>query len=212
MNEMSRLKEKMIKQLKAEGREKDIDKELKKIRKPATDKDLAFLTGSDFTDYMNDMKIVQNFASQNREMMAEIILKEMGFAESARFETIHNYIDFGRMVLRKGAVSSEAGETLLIPINMRDGSLLCVGKGNENWNVSAPHGAGRLMSRSKAKEMIDMDEYRSSMKNIYSTSVVLATLDEAPQAYKSIDEIISTIKDTADVIDTIKPIYNFKAH
>jgi len=148
----------------------------------------------------------------NRDTMAEIILREMGWSESARFETIHNYIDFKRMILRKGAVSSEEGETLLIPINMRDGSLLCVGKGNENWNYSAPHGAGRLMSRSKAKIAIPMEDFIQSMNNIYTTSVVAETLDEAPQAYKSIEEIKSAITDTVDIIDTIKPLYNFKAH
>jgi len=158
------------------------------------------------------MRIVQQFASLNRATMADIILKEAGLQEESRFETIHNYIDFNRMILRKGAVSAENGETLLIPINMRDGSLLCVGKGNEEWNYSAPHGAGRLMSRSKAKELLNMEEFTSSMKEVYSTSVVTETLDEAPQAYKSIEEIMSTITDTVEIIDIIKPIYNFKAH
>jgi RNA-splicing ligase RtcB len=144
--------------------------------------------------------------------MAEIIIKAMNFNEYSRFETIHNYIDFKRMILRKGAVSAELGETLLIPINMRDGSLICVGKGNAEWNYSAPHGAGRLMSRSKAKEIIDMNEFIESMKNIYSTSVVKETIDEAPQVYKSIEEIKNAIIDTVDFIDTIKPLYNFKAH
>ena len=211
-NEMSKVIKNMINKLKSEGREKEIATEIKKVKKPVTNKDLAFLTGNDFTDYMNDMAIVQKFATLNRETMAEIILKETGLQENDRFETIHNYIDFKRMILRKGAVSAENGETLLIPINMRDGSLLCVGKGNENWNYSAPHGAGRLMSRSKAKEAINMADFVETMKDIYTTSVVTETLDEAPQAYKSIEEIKSAITDTVDIIGVIKPLYNFKAH
>jgi len=212
VNEMSKVVKSAIDKLKAEGREKEIASEIKKLKKPMTDKDLAFLSGNDFDDYMNDMAIVQKFASLNRETMAEIILKEAGLQEAERFETIHNYIDFKRLILRKGAVSAENGETLLIPINMRDGSLLCVGKGNENWNYSAPHGAGRLMSRSKAKETLDMTEFVESMKNIYTTSVVTETLDEAPQAYKPIEEIKAAITDTVDIIGMIKPLYNFKAH
>lgn len=211
-NEMGTIAKNLIQKLKAEGREKEIASELKKIKKPVTDKELAYLTGYDFKDYMNDMAIVQKFATLNRQTMAEIILKEAGLQETERFETIHNYIDFNRMILRKGAVSAEKNETLLIPINMRDGSLLCVGKGNNDWNFSAPHGAGRLMSRSKAKELINMDEFKKSMEGIYSSSVVKATLDEAPQAYKSIDEIKNAITDTVDIIAVIKPIYNFKSH
>ena len=211
-NEMSKVIKNTIDKLKAEGRENEIPVEIKKIKKPVTDKDLAFLTGDDFSDYMNDMAIVQKFATLNRETMAEIIIKEAGLNETERFETIHNYIDFRRMILRKGAVSAEKGEVLLIPINMRDGSLLCVGKGNEDWNYSAPHGAGRLMSRSKAKESIQMVDFIDTMKDIYTTSVVTETLDEAPQAYKSIKEISTAITDTVDIIGVIKPIYNFKAH
>lgn len=201
-----------IERLKKEGREKEIAVEIEKIKKPIRDKDLAYLEGCDFDDYMNDMSIVQKFASINRETIAEIILKEVGLQESERFETIHNYIDFKRMILRKGAVSAEKGEKLLIPINMRDGSLLCVGKGNEDWNYSAPHGAGRLFSRSKAKEVINIDDFENSMKGVYSTSVGAGTLDEAPQAYKSIDEIRSAITDTVDIVGAIKPLYNFKSH
>lgn len=212
VNEMSKIVKNTIDKLKSEGKQKDIANEIKKIKKPVTDKELAFLSGNDFNDYMNDMYIVQKFATLNRETIAEIILKETGLQESERFETIHNYIDFKRMILRKGAVSAENGETLLIPINMRDGSLLCVGKGNENWNYSAPHGAGRLMSRSKAKEAINMDDFIESMKDVYTTSVVVETLDEAPQAYKSIEEIKTAITDTVDIIGVIKPLYNFKAH
>lgn len=211
-NEMSTITANLIKQLKKEGREKEIASEIKKIKKPRTDKDLAYLKGDDFKDYINDMAIVQRYATINRETMADILIKEMGFNESERFETIHNYIDFKRMILRKGAVSSEKGEILLIPINMRDGSLLCVGRGNEDWNYSAPHGAGRLMSRRKAKESINIDAFIDSMKDIYSTSVMPETLDEAPQAYKSIDEIMRCISETCDVIGVIKPLYNFKSH
>lgn len=212
VNEMKTIVENTINKLKSEGREKEISVEIKKIKKPKTDKNLAYLSGSDFNDYINDMKIVQNFAITNREVMANIILKEMGINEIDRFETIHNYIDFSRMILRKGAVSAEKNEKLLIPINMRDGSLLCIGKGNDNWNYSAPHGAGRLMSRSKAKEIIDMDDFVKSMSDIHSTSVLKETIDEAPQAYKSIDEIKDAIKDSVSIIDTIKPLYNYKAH
>lgn len=212
VNEMGKVKDALVKKLKAEGKSKDIDKELKKIQKPSADKDLACLTGSDFDDYMNDMSIVQKYAVLNRETMANIIIKEMDFTKDSSFETIHNYIDFKRMILRKGAVSAELGETLLIPINMRDGSLLCVGKGNEEWNYSAPHGAGRLFSRSKAKELIKIDDFIDSMKDVYSTSVMQSTLDEAPQAYKDIEEIKNAITDTVDIIGVLKPIYNFKSH
>lgn len=211
-NEMGRVVKNMIEKLKSQGREKDISLELKNLKKPSADKDLAYLTGSDFDDYMNDMAIVQEFASLNRATMAEIILRECRLHESERFETVHNYIDFKRMILRKGAVSAEDGEILLIPINMRDGSLLCVGKGNAEWNYSAPHGAGRLMSRRKAKEIIKMDDFVESMKGVYTTSVVESVVDEAPQAYKSIKEIMSAITETVDIIGVIKPIYNFKAH
>jgi len=211
-NEMGKIKDALIKKLKAEGRMKDIDSEVKKLQKPVVNKELAFLVGQEFEDYMNDMAITQRFAKLNREIMAKIIVKEMGFNVESSFDTIHNYIDFRRKILRKGAVSAEKGELLLIPINMRDGSLLCVGKGNEDWNYSAPHGAGRLMSRSKAKQLIDMNDFKETMKGIHSSSVVIETLDEAPQAYKSIDEIKTAIVDTVDIIDVIKPQYNFKAH
>ncbi len=212
VNEMSTIKSKLIEALKRQGREKDIDNELKKLQKPKANKDLAFVENQDFEDYINDMKIVQNFASLNRKVMAEVILKEMGLNIADQFETIHNYIDIRNMILRKGAVSAQDGEILLIPINMRDGALICRGKGNEDWNHSAPHGAGRLMSRSKAKELISMDDYSESMRDIFSTSVSTSTLDEAPHAYKSMSEIIGTISDTAEIVDIIKPIYNFKAN
>jgi RNA-splicing ligase RtcB len=157
------------------------------------------------------MKIVQQFAALNRATMANIIIEAMGLTETSRFETIHNYIDFSRMILRKGAVRAEAAERLLIPINMRDGSLICIGKGNPDWNYSAPHGAGRLMSRSKAKEQLSMEEYQTSMNGIYTTSVTQSTIDEAPQAYKPMEEIVRMVADTVEIDDIIKPVYNFKA-
>ena len=157
------------------------------------------------------MELVQQYASANRATIADIIIDKMQLKEDSRFETIHNYIDFERMILRKGAVSAEKDELLLIPLNMRDGSLLCVGKGNENWNYSAPHGAGRVMSRGEAKRQIDMQDFIHAMKNVYTTTAVAATIDEAPQAYKPSDEIMNAIADTADIIDVLKPIYNFKS-
>ena len=212
VNEMKKVTSNLINKLKSEGREKEINEQLKLIQKPSADKDLACLEGNDFDDYLHDMAITQMFAVENRDMIANIILKNTGLIEDFRFETIHNYIDFNRMILRKGAVSAELNETLLIPINMRDGSLLCKGKGNEEWNFSAPHGAGRLMSRSKAKENISLESFEDTMKGIYTSSVMESTIDEAPQAYKDMDEIVRNIRDTVEVMDIIKPIYNFKAH
>lgn len=202
----------LIEKLKEDGREKDIQSEIKKLQLPNVNRELAYLTGSDFDDYMNDMRITQEFAYLNRIIMSDIIINEMGFEVESAFVTIHNYIDFDDMILRKGAVSAKKGELLLIPINMRDGSILAVGKGNEDWNYSAPHGAGRLMSRTKAKENINIEEFKETMKDVYSTSVNKSTLDEAPQVYKSIDEIIETTKDTIDIISILKPVYNFKSH
>ena len=157
------------------------------------------------------MEIVQEYAALNRKTIAEIICKKAGLQIRSSIETIHNYIDTKNMILRKGAVSAQKGQLLLIPMNMRDGSLICMGKGNEDWNCSAPHGAGRLMSRSKAKQNIALEEYEDSMKDIYTTSVSYSTLDEAPQAYKPMEEIMECIQDTVNIIDIIKPIYNFKA-
>ena len=212
VNEMSHIKANLITELKKQGREKEIDSELKRLKKPKANKDLAHLEGNDFEDYINDMKIVQDYASLNREMMALVILKELGLSVSYRFQSIHNYIDITNMIMRKGAVSARDGETLLIPINMRDGALLCKGKGNPDWNYSAPHGAGRLMSRKKAKETISFQEYADTMKGIYSTSVVQDTIDEAPQAYKPMSEIIEATADTLEIIKVLKPIYNYKDH
>ena len=157
------------------------------------------------------MKIIQQFAVLNRKAMTEVILRGMNLTETERFTTIHNYIDTDIMILRKGAVSAKRGERLLIPINMRDGSLICVGKGNDDWNQSAPHGAGRLMSRKAAFRTLSMDEYSSEMRGVFTTSVNKDTLDESPMAYKPIDEIVAHIAPTADIVERVRPVYNFKA-
>jgi tRNA-splicing ligase RtcB len=205
-------RELLIAKLKKEGRQNEIGKELKKLKKPVINKDLAYLTGIDFDNYMHDMKLMQEYAVLNRKTIASIILKEARLSAMHSFETIHNYIDFNRMILRKGAVSAEIGETLLIPINMRDGSIIAKGKGNADWNYSAPHGAGRLMGRKEAHRKLDFGEFKEQMKDVYSTSVLTETLDEAPNAYKPMNEILEAISETADVLEIIKPIYNFKAH
>jgi len=174
-------------------------------------KDLAYVEGVLFDDYIHDMKIMQRFAVLNRMAMMDVILVGMRLSTVEQFTTIHNYIDADSMILRKGAVSAGLGERLLIPINMRDGSLICVGKGNPEWNFSAPHGAGRLMSRSAAFAQLSMEQYNAEMNGIFSTCVLPDTLDESPMAYKPMDEIISQISPTAEIIAKIKPMYNFKA-
>lgn len=205
-------KKELIAVLKAQGREKEIFSELQKLSQPKFAKELAYLEGKDFEDYINDMEIVQQFASLNRKTIAELILGHMDLHVVSTFETIHNYIDTKHMILRKGAVSAQKGEKFIVPINMRDGSLICIGKGNEDWNCSAPHGAGRLMSRNKAKEIVSMNEYKDAMSGIYTTSVNDSTIDEAPQVYKPIDEIMKSIEPTSDIVEVIKPIYNYKAN
>lgn len=212
VNSLTDKKKEMIERLKAQGREKDINTELRKLQKSKVSKELAYVEGQDFEDYINDMEIVQQFASLNRKTIAKLITEYMSWHIVDTFETIHNYIDIKNMILRKGAVSAQKGERFIVPINMRDGSLICIGKGNEDWNYSAPHGAGRLMSRSKAKETISMNEYKDAMNGIYTTSVNDATIDEAPQVYKPIEEIMKAIKPTADIVEVVKPIYNFKAN
>ena len=157
------------------------------------------------------MKLTQQFAMLNRKAMVDVIMKGMGFTAVEAFTTIHNYIDTDAMILRKGSVSAKAGEKLLIPINMRDGSLICIGKGNEDWNCSAPHGAGRLMSRRAAFGALSMEEFQKEMEGIYTTCVVPDTLDESPMAYKRMDEIVAQIGPTAEIIERIRPVYNFKA-
>ena len=173
--------------------------------------DLCYLSGRYLEDYLHDIKICQDFAKKNREKMAEIILEKTKIKALEAFHTIHNYIDTDEMILRKGSIAAHKGEKVLIPINMRDGSILALGKGNPEWNYSAPHGAGRLMSRTKAKETLAMDTYKESMNGIYTSSVNESTIDEAPMAYKSINDIIDVIEEAVDIIEVIKPIYNFKA-
>lgn len=174
-------------------------------------KNLAYLEGENLKDYLHDLHIAQTYAALNRNRMAEVIREKMGWNFTESFTTVHNYIDLESMILRKGAVSAKKGEKLIIPINMRDGSFICIGKGNEDWNYSAPHGAGRLMSRTKAKENIRMDDFKASMKGIYTTSVNIKTLDEAPFAYKPYQEILDNVRDTVEVVKRLKPVYNFKA-
>lgn len=203
-----------IEQLKAEGRFQEIQATIKDLKAQThidLPKDLAYVQGELFEDYIHDMKIVQRFAILNRQAMVSVILEEMGLHEVERFTTIHNYIDTDAMILRKGAVSAKAGEKLLIPINMRDGSLICIGKGNPEWNFSAPHGAGRLMSRNAALRVLSMEQYQSEMEGIFSTCVVKDTLDESPMAYKNMDEIVGQITPTAEIVERIRPVYNFKA-
>ena len=173
--------------------------------------DLCYLYGTYLEDYLHDVEICQQFAQRSRERMAEIILEKTGMTAIYSFHTIHNYIDTKEMILRKGSIAAHDGELVLIPINMRDGSVLARGKGNPEWNYSAPHGAGRLMSRTKARETLDLEAYRKTMEGIYTTSVNEATIDEAPMAYKSLEDIIDIIRESVDVIEILKPIYNFKA-
>ena len=204
----------LIAQLKAEGREKEISRELKKLKnlkQTNIPKSLAYVSGRLFDEYIDDMKLVQKFAELNRQAMADEIVKGMKLHIEEQFTTIHNYIDTDEKILRKGAVSARDGERLLIPINMRDGSLICTGLGNEDWNYSAPHGAGRLMSRAEAKQTFTVSEYKKQMADIYTTSVSRETLDECPMAYKDMSSILENITPTARVDRIIRPIYNFKA-
>lgn len=206
--------ERLIAELKAQGKEKSIQKSiaaLKNTKRTNIPKQLAYVEGELFDRYIHDMKIVQKYAELNRQAMTDEIIKGMKLHAEEQFTTVHNYIDTKAMILRKGSVSAEKGEKLLIPINMRDGSLICIGKGNEDWNRSAPHGAGRLMSRGAAKESFTVSEFKKQMEGIYTTSVNKDTLDECPMAYKGMDDIVDNIGDTADIERVIKPIYNFKA-
>lgn len=206
-----KLLEEITAKLKAENRHSEIQNALKEIGKFNVHKESAWLEDQDFKNYINDMKIIQEYASENRR---EITKKLLAFIKpkliGEEFETIHNYIDVDNMIVRKGAISAQKGEKLLIPINMRDGCIIGVGKGNEDWNYSAPHGAGRIMSRNEAKKNISIDKFKESMSNIYSSSVVESTIDESPFAYKDLDYILENIKDTVAVLEVIKPIYNFK--
>ncbi|MGI6536897.1 MAG: RtcB family protein [Caldicoprobacterales bacterium] len=206
--------EALIASLKAEGREKEINKALKALRKSKRSdipKALCYVSGRLFEEYIHDMKIIQKFAALNRKAIVDEIVRGLDLTPVDSFTTIHNYIDTDSMILRKGAVSAKAGERLLIPINMRDGSLICIGKGNKDWNYSAPHGAGRIMSRTQAKKSFSLSEFKKEMDGIYTSSVNKDTLDECPMAYKSMDDIIKHIADTVEIERIIRPIYNFKA-
>ena len=210
-------RDEIIRTYKEQGRRKEIQAALKELHfevyegQPSMPADLCYLSGKYLEDYLHDVEICQRFARRSREKMAEIILERTGMTGGEAFHTIHNYIDTDEMILRKGAIAAHAGEKVLIPINMRDGSVLAVGKGNPEWNYSAPHGAGRIMSRTKAKNEFSLDEYRKEMTGVYTTSVNEYTLDEAPMAYKSLEDIINVIRESVDVIDVMKTIYNFKA-
>lgn len=204
----------LIKTLKAQGKDRQIEGEIKKLKstkRTNIPKALAYAEGELFDEYIHDMKIVQAFAAVNRAAMCDEIIKGMKLHVAERFTTVHNYIDTENMILRKGSVSAQEGERLLIPINMRDGSLICIGKGNTDYNCSAPHGAGRLMSRAKAKESFTVSEFKKQMSGIFTTSVNKFTLDECPMAYKSLEDIVNNIHDTVEICKIIKPIYNFKA-
>jgi len=210
-------RDELIRTYKEQGRRKEIQKVLKEMEKewkakePTIPADLCYVYGEYLEDYLHDVELCQKFAKRSRERMAEIILERTGMKALSSFHTIHNYIDTQEMILRKGAIAAHKDELVLIPINMRDGSVLARGKGNPEWNYSAPHGAGRIMSRTKAKETLDLETYKATMAGIYTTSVNEATLDEAPMAYKSLNDIIDVIEESVDVIEVLKPIYNFKA-
>ena len=212
--------EQLISDYKKQGRKDELQEAIKELRKNfiakevQLPKELCYLSGKYRDQYLHDMAICQEYATLNRQMIAKIILKQLldrSLEEFDYFETIHNYIDHDENIMRKGAVSAKLNEKILIPINMRDGSLICLGKGNEEWNQSAPHGAGRLYSRQKAKELFSLNEFEDQMQGIYSTSINQHTLDECPMAYKSMDDIVNNIGETATIIQVIKPIYNFKA-
>ena len=219
-DKLFRQQNELIARYKAEGRRSEIQAAIKELRSSFqahecfTPRELCYLTGEYREMYLHDMRICQEFASLNRVTIAGLILSAafgMELSDCQRFETIHNYIDHESNIVRKGAVSAKKGEKLLIPINMRDGSLICIGKGNPEWNCSAPHGAGRMFSRNAAKEKFTLDEFQNSMEGIYSTSIHLSTIDECPMAYKSMEDIVDNIPPTAEIVRIIKPVYNFKA-
>ncbi|MCR5023656.1 MAG: RtcB family protein [Lachnospiraceae bacterium] len=215
--DIKELRKELIDRLTREGNKKAISKELKKLNDAYKNTqidvphDLAYVQDDDFKDYIHDMKLAQEHAMINRRTIADIILQYAKLHEVESFDTIHNYIDTENMILRKGAISARKDEKVLIPMNMRDGSLICIGKGNPDWNYSAPHGAGRIMSRSKARESISMDDFRASMDGIYTSCINQSTIDESAFAYKPMQEIIDNIQDTVEIVDIIKPIYNYKA-
>lgn len=207
-------RDQITKELTEANRANEIEAELKKIsaiRPINFCNDFAYCEGDLFTNYIHDMKIMQEYAKYNRLAILDEILNHLNISAINIFTTLHNYIDMDNMILRKGAVSAQKGEKLIIPMNMRDGSLICIGKGNSDWNYSAPHGAGRLLNRSEAKELISLEEYKNSMSGIYTTSVNQSTIDESPMAYKPMQEIIENVQDTVEIECIIKPLYNFKA-
>lgn len=208
----SQEKSAIIEQLKRQGREQEIQQTLTQMPKVHIQKELAYVQGEAFKDYLNDMDIAQKYAELNRRAMLDILLTRMGWQAMDSFSTVHNYIDMDNLILRKGAVSAQKDERLIIPLNMRDGSIIAYGKGNADWNFSAPHGAGRLMSRSKAKSEVTLKDFQDTMKDVWSTSVKASTLDESPMAYKPMDEIITHVQDTVTIDQIIKPLYNFKAN
>jgi len=209
--------EALITEYKAAGRRSELSEAIKELRrnhkthKTNVPKELAYLTGQYKDNYLHDMAICQEYAIINRATIGEIIVEQMALTPMGSFETIHNYIDIEDGIIRKGAISAKQGERLLIPLNMRDGCIIGVGKGNPDWNCSAPHGAGRIMSRMKAKEHFSMEEYQRSMEGIFSTSINTDTLDELPMAYKQMTDIVDVIGDTVEIECIIKPVYNFKA-
>ena len=212
--------ERIKKEYKAAGRRSEIHDILMELHRnfrqtaPDVPVDLCFLTGKYSQNYLYDMKICQEFADENRHMIAKQIIEHYGFSPVSEFSTVHNYIDHESNIIRKGSVSAKNGEKLLIPINMRDGSLICIGKGNEDWNCSAPHGAGRLFSRTEAFNRFTVEEFEKTMKDagVFTTCVNHSTLDESPFAYKGMDDIVSNIEPTAEIVKVIKPVYNFKAN
>ena len=218
MEDYFKQREEIIRTYKEQGRRSEIQSALKallhqkEVKEASMPEDLCYLYDKYFEDYLADVEICQQFARRNRELIAEVILGRCGLTAVDAFHTIHNYIDTDEMILRKGAIAAHKGEKVLIPINMRDGSVLAVGKGNPEWNYSAPHGAGRVMSRAGARKSLSLEEYRKAMEGIYTTSVNEDTLDEAPMAYKALSDIIDVIEDSVEVIEVLKPVYNFKAN
>lgn len=210
--DVTSMKDEIIKRLTEEGRAKEIQETLRGIQKPNIRKELAYLEGQGFKDYMNDMNIAQKYAALNRKAMIDEIVTKMDWKITDQFTTIHNYIDMENMILRKGAISAQKDERVIIPINMRDGSIIAFGKGNPDWNFSGPHGAGRIMSRKKAKESLSLEDFQNTMTEVWTTSVVESTIDEAPMVYKPMNEIIENTKETIDIKHIIKPLYNFKAN
>lgn len=211
----SRAKDELVSFLKQQGRQNEIESSIKILRelfqRNILNKELAYIEGNNRAHYLHDMQLCQRFASFNRGTIGTLICEAMNWQIGESFETIHNYIELETNMVRKGAISAKKGEKVLIPLNMRDGCIIGIGKGNEDWNYSAPHGAGRIMSRNQAQRELSLEEYQQSMKGIFTTSISKMTIDEAPQAYKPPIEIFKYLKETVDIVDWIKPVYNFKA-